>query len=70
MASGFLRAGRKRQPDAALGLQLADQPPALGRDQRARADLGKPRGDIDRRALGAAGIELRDDLQDRAPASG
>jgi hypothetical protein len=59
--------GRKRQPDAALGLQLGDQPAALGRDQRARADLGQPRGDVDGRALGAAGLELRDDLQHGAP---
>ena len=37
----ILRRGGKRHPDAALGLQLADQPAALGGDQRAGAGVGQ-----------------------------
>ena len=48
---------------AALRLQLADQPAAFGRHQRAGPDRSEGARDIDRGALGAAGIEFGDDLQ-------
>ena len=56
---------RKGDPDAALGLQLADEPPALGRDQRAGAGMDQALGDVDGGALRAARLEFGDDLKDR-----
>ncbi len=63
-AHGVLRGRRKRQPLAALRLELANEPPALGRHERARAQCGQSLGDIDRRALGPARLEFGDQLQD------
>ena len=56
---------RKRHPDAALGLQLADEAPALGRDERPGAGMGEALGDVDGRSLRPARLEFGDDLQDR-----
>jgi pimeloyl-ACP methyl ester carboxylesterase len=61
--SGFLVAAGKGQPDAALGLQLADQPPALGGHQRPRAGPRQRLGNVDGRALGPARLEIGDDLE-------
>jgi len=46
---------------------LADQPPALGRDERPRAEPGETSGNVDRRPFRPARIQFRDDLQDRPP---
>ena len=59
-----LRGGGKRQADAALGLQLADEAAAFRGDQRARAGRGEAGGDVDGGALGAPRIELGNDLED------
>jgi hypothetical protein len=61
------RAGGKRHQQAADRLQLAGEAPAFGGHQRPRACRHQRGGDVDRRALGAARIDARDDLQDRAP---
>ena len=57
---------RKREPDPALGLEFADEPAALRGDEGARAGMGEARRDVDGRALGAAGLEFGDNLQDRS----
>lgn len=56
--------GRKGVKLAAERLQFADEPPAFGRDQRARAGLHQGFGDFQRRALRASRIEIGDDLED------
>ena len=62
VANGLLAAGARP-----LVTDTADEAPALGRDQRPRADLGQPGGDVDRSAFRATSLELRDDLQHGAP---
>jgi hypothetical protein len=62
--------GRKSGPDAALGLQLADEAAALAGNERAPAYGHESGRDINGRALGAARLELGNDLQDRAPGKG
>ena len=59
--------GGKPHPYAALGLQVADQPPAIAGDQRAGAGVGERGGDIDGGALRAAGVKLGNELQNGAP---
>ena len=56
---------RKADPDSALSLQFADEPPALRRDQRPCPAGGECGSDIDGRTLRAAGFELGNDLQNR-----
>jgi hypothetical protein len=62
----ILGRGGKRREHAADRLQLAGEPPPLRRDERARADSDEGCGDVDRRPLGAAGVEPGNDLQNRA----
>ena len=64
---GIFGGGGKRRQQAADRLQFAGQPSAFGRHQSARAGRHQRGGDVDRRALGAAGVDARNDLQDRAP---
>ncbi len=61
-----LGVGRKRDPDAAPGLEFADQPPARGRDQGPGAGVGQGARDVDGRAFGPAGVQRGNDLQHRA----
>ena len=61
-----LRAGWKGSPDAALGLQFADQAAALGRHESTGATFGERCRDIDGCTFSPSRIQLRDDLQDRA----
>ena len=67
IAIGILGRRRERDQHAANRLQVARHPPALGGDERARARLDQRFGDVDRRALGPAGVEPRDHLQHGAP---
>ena len=62
----ILGRGRKRRQQTADRLQLARQAPALGGHQRARAGSHQGGGDVDGGAFGAARVEARNDLQDRA----
>jgi hypothetical protein len=62
----ILGRGRKRRQHAADRLQLARQAAAFRGHQRARAGPRQGGGDVDGRAFGAARVEPRNDLQDRA----
>jgi hypothetical protein len=66
----ILGRGGERRQHAADRLQFGRQPAAFRRDQSARAGLHQGGGDVDRRALGAAGVEPRNDLQNRASGEG
>ncbi len=48
----------------ACGFRFAGEPPALGRDPGFAACLYDGARHVDRGALGAAGVKLRDDLKD------
>ena len=61
-----LRAGGKADMQTADRLQLARQLAGIGRHQRARAGLRQGGGDGERRALIAAGVDRRHDLEDRS----
>ena len=66
-SQGVFGLRRKGNPQAAARLQFADKPPALAGDQRPRARRHKRLGDIDGRALRAAGVQFGDDLKNGAP---
>ena len=59
--------GRRRKLDeeAADRLQFAGQLAGIAGDQRPRAGLRQRRGDRERRPFVAAGVDGRDDLEDR-----
>ncbi len=66
-AQGVLALRREGDPKAAARLQFADEAAALAGDQRAGAGSHERGGDIDRGALGAAGVQFGDNLEDRSP---
>ena len=65
MASGFLVAAGNWTKQAADRLQFAGQLAGIAGDQRPRAGLRQRRGNRERRPFVAAGVDGRDDLEDR-----
>ncbi len=64
---GILGLGGKRHPKTTSRLELADEAAPIACDKRPCATRHQRLSNIDCRALGPAGIEFRDDLQNRPP---